>query len=111
MTSLRVALVQMDIEDGVVERNLTRAGDLIDAHPAAKPNLRPDLWSPGYAHHQWPGLAKDTTPGVPESLRRTPNRHGPTIGGTLISLNDHAQLVNRFWLVGEEGVLGCYDKA
>lgn len=111
MTSLRVALVQMDIEDGVVERNLTRAGDLIDAHPGAQLYLLPELWSSGYVHDQWPVLAKDTTPGVLESLRRIAKRHGATIGGTLISLNDHAQLVNRFWLVGEEGVLGCYDKA
>jgi len=111
MNSLRVALVQMDIEDGVVERNLTRAGDLIDAHPGAQLYLLPELWSSGYVHDQWPVLAKDTTPGVLESLRRIAKRHGATIGGTLISLNDHAQLVNRFWLVGEEGVLGCYDKA
>jgi predicted amidohydrolase len=111
MSTLRVSLVQMNITDGDPARNLARAEELIGGHPGAQLYLLPELWTTGYTHDAWPALAKETTPGVLEALTVAAHRHSTIIGGTLISLDDHARLVNRFWLVGEGGVLGCYDKA
>jgi predicted amidohydrolase len=101
----------MEIVDGEPARNLDTAERLIDAHPGADLYLLPELWTSGYAHRRWPSIAEQNTPGTLDALKRIAGRHGTVIGGTLVSLNGEGRLVNRFWLVGKDGVLSRYDKA
>src|SRR4029077_20674572 len=42
--------------------------------------------------------------------QRIAGEHRAVIGGTLVSLNGEGRLVNRFWLVNQDGVLASYDK-
>lgn len=107
---LRVALVQMEVADGDPARNLAQAEQMIAGHAGADLYLLPELWTTGYVHAAWPALAK-MTPDVLKDLGRIAGDRRAVVGGTLISTNADGQLVNRFWLVGKNGVMGCYDKA
>lgn len=106
----RVALVQMEIADGDPARNVAQARQMIAGHAGADLYLLPELWTTGYVHAEWPALAKKT-PDVLKELGRIAGDRQAVIGGTLISGNTDGRLVNRFWLVGKDGVMGCYDKA
>ena len=107
---LRVALVQMEIADGDPARNVAHAEQMIGGHAGADLYLLPELWTTGYVHAAWPALAK-MTPDVLKALSRIAGDRQAVIGGTLISVNADGHLANRFWLVGKDGVVGCYDKA
>ncbi|HYK09570.1 MAG TPA: nitrilase-related carbon-nitrogen hydrolase [Gemmatimonadales bacterium] len=107
---LRVALVQMEIADGDLDRNVAQAEQMVSRHASVQLYLLPELWTSGYVHAQWPALAK-RTPDVLKALTGVARRQQAVIGGTLISENGSGGLSNRFWLVGTDGVLGCYDKA
>jgi len=111
VSAFRLALVQMEITDGEPARNIAAAERLIAGHPGAQLYLLPELWTSGYTHRRWPALADGSTPGALDALRRTAQTQGALIGGTLISRNTDGRLVNRFWVVGPDGVAARYDKA
>jgi predicted amidohydrolase len=111
VSDFRIALVQMEIADGEPARNLDVAERLVDAHPGADLYLLPELWTSGYAHRAWPTIAGHDTPDTVDALQRMAHDRHTLIGGTLVSLNEDGRLVNRFWLVGKDGVLARYDKA
>ncbi len=108
---MRVAVVQMQIVDGDAAANLRRAKDLISAHPAADLYLLPELWTTGYAHGCWASVARDLTPGICAELRSLAETTRAWIVGSMISLNEDQQLVNRMWAFSPEGTAPIvYDK-
>jgi predicted amidohydrolase len=112
VSTLRIALVQLAVEDGAPERNVARAEALIAAAPDADVYLLPELWTTGYAHATWPDTARAHTPRAVDAMRALATSRGAAVGGSLVSTNDDGTLVNRFWLVSPDAANPiCYDKA
>jgi omega-amidase len=111
MSTLRLALVQLDVVDGEPAQNLEHATALISEHVGADLYLLPELWTSGYAHRAWAEVADRHTPNTLSALRTLATERQATIGGTLISRNEQGRLVNRFWLVNPAGASTSYDKA
>lgn len=108
---LRVALVQVEVEDGRRKDNLERGVALVRDAAFADLFLLPELWTTGYAHDCWEQVADDFTPGAVDILGDLATEKGSWIGGSMISRNRHGRLVNRFWLVPPDGgPLVHYDK-
>ena len=111
MTTLRVGVVQMEIADGLAQRNLDRAVALIHAAPHADLYLLPELWSTGYAHAAWRRSAETETPALVEALQRLSTERGARIAGSMISLDEQGRLTNRLWLFAPDGrAPATYDK-
>jgi predicted amidohydrolase len=111
MTNLRVGLVQMEIADGRAQSNLERAVALIRGAPEADLYLLPELWSTGYAHATWRSSAETDTPALCEALQRLSTERGARIAGSMISLDEEGQLVNRLWLFAPDSrAPTTYDK-
>jgi predicted amidohydrolase len=111
-TALRVALIQLAVEDGQSARNVARAESLVAQAPQADLYLLPELWTTGYAHDTWRDVARHETPSAVGAMRALAAARHAWIGGSLITERDDGALVNRFWLVGpDEGTAVCYDKA
>lgn len=117
--SLRVALLQLAVEDGAPARNAARAFDLLRGAPDADLYLLPELWTTGYAHASWPAAADESTPKVAAELQRIADERGAVLGGSMIARRDDGALVNRFWLFAPNGLPDAgadaepvwYDKA
>jgi predicted amidohydrolase len=111
MTSLSLAIVQLDLVDGAPDRNLDRALELIYRNPGATLYLLPELWTTGYVHGSWSASAGTDTPRILTQLQRTADQSRVGIGGSMISRNAEGALVNRFWLVQPDREPVSYDKA
>jgi omega-amidase len=110
--TLKVALVQLAIEDGAPDRNVERAESLIGAAPAADLYLLPELWTTGYTHATWRDIARGHTPTAVGAMRAIATDLGAWVGGTLITETADGALVNRLWLLGpNDAAPVCYDKA
>ena len=110
-SNLRVALVQLAIEDGAAERNVARAEGILRDAPDADLYLLPELWTTGYAHDAWRGVAKKQTPEALRAMQTVAESRGAWVGGSLITETGAGDLVNRFWLVGPGTGPIAYDKA
>jgi predicted amidohydrolase len=110
-TTLRIALVQLAVEDGAPERNVARAESLVGAAPAADLYLLPELWTTGYAHASWPEAADQHTPATAVALQRVSDERRAWVAGSMISRRGDGRLVNRLWLFGPGRAPVCYDKA
>lgn len=100
---LRVALLQLAVQDGRPDRNLERALDLLGGLTAVDLVLLPELWTSGYAYEAWEETADDHTPGVVRRLRGLACEKSAWIGGSLLSRRSDGGLANRFWLVPPDG--------
>lgn len=110
-TTLRVALVQLAVQDGAPDANVARAEALMSDAPAADVYLLPELWTTGYVQATWPAVARDHTPSAVAAMQAIANARGAWVGGSLITLDDGA-LTNRFWLLAPNGGdVTVYDKA
>lgn len=108
---LRVALVQLAVEDGHPDRNMDRALGLIGEAPPAHVYLLPELWTTGYAHDCWERTADRHTPRAVETLAECAADRGAWIGGSLVTRNEAGRLVNRFWMLAPDGEdAAAYDK-
>lgn len=111
MTTLRVGVVQMEIADGLAQRNLDRVVALIHGAPQADVYLLPELWSTGYAHAAWRRSAETETPVLAEALQRLSTERGARIAGSMISVDEQGRLTNRLWLFSPDGrAPATYDK-
>ncbi len=113
--ALRVALVQLAVQDGDVADNVSRAAALIRGAPAADLYLLPELFTTGYAHDAWVRAARETTRDVVATLQALADERGAWVGGSMIAETADGGLANRFHLaapadVGDFGVV-TYDKA
>ncbi|HZS44110.1 MAG TPA: nitrilase-related carbon-nitrogen hydrolase [Blastocatellia bacterium] len=107
-----VAVVQMKITDGSPATNFDHAHTLINSSPGANLYLLPELWTTGYAHSSWQDTAVNVTPKIYADLQEFSKSINAWIGGSMISVNDEEQLVNRFWLFSPTGEPPIhYDKA
>jgi predicted amidohydrolase len=112
MTTLSVALVQLDLLDAAPSRNLGRALELMQSAPGSHLYLLPELWTTGYAHDSWADTADNHTPSIVETLAQAAAGLRAWVGGSMISRNDASRLVNRFWLLPPDGGAPMvYDKA
>ncbi|MBI3608064.1 MAG: carbon-nitrogen family hydrolase [Nitrospirae bacterium] len=100
---MRIALVQMSIEDGDAPRNLRHAEELTSGAPPADLYMLPELWTTGYAHEAWDRVAEDETLRVCASLQQRSRDLGAWIAGSMITRTPDGSLVNRLWLFGPEG--------
>jgi predicted amidohydrolase len=105
----KVAVIQMAVDDGDWQANLRRAVSAIESAPEADIYLLPELWTSGYLYDAWRGIAQDATPRVVETLSGLARKRGAAIGGTMISLNETGNLVNRLWYISPDDTV-CYDK-
>jgi len=111
MKPLRVALVQLAVEDGRPAANLARVRTLIAEAAPADLWLLPELWTTGYTQSQWPAQAREATPDAADALAALARDTGAWIGGSMISVAG-AGLANRFWLFPpHDGAPVTYDKA
>jgi len=115
-TTLRVALVQLAVEDGAPERNVARAESLIGDAPAADLYLLPELWTTGYTHAAWRDVARAHTPNAVAAMQRLADARGAWVGGSVISETADGGIANRLWLAQPGGRDGArapvtYDKA
>ena len=115
---LRIALVQLAVTDGDVDDNVRRATALIRGAPTADLYLLPELFTTGYAHATWAGVARDRTREVAAELQHLADARGAWIGGSMIAETPDGGLANRFHLFAPSapeslGVLPTitYDKA
>ena len=106
--TFRVALLQMEIHDADVARNVSTAKQMMQGGDADL-YLLPELWTSGYAHDSWPTTATAVEKTVAQLHDWARSWHA-WIGGTMVSLNATGKLCNRFWLVGPEGQQHSYDK-
>lgn len=100
--SLRVALVQLAVEDGRPGVNLERATAMMRAAPPADLFVLPELWTTGYAHESWARIADDETPAVLEAIAALSSELDAYIAGSMIARNARGGLVNRLWVVAPE---------
>src|SRR5689334_5331389 len=95
---MRVAVVQMTVADGDPSANFAHAETLIRQSPGAKLYLLPELWTTGYAHASWHDTAVSVTPKMCANIQELSRTLNAWIGGSMISVRDNGELVNRFWL-------------
>ncbi len=108
---MRVAVVQMQIEDGDPAVNLCRAAELINANPGADLYVLPELWTTGYAHGIWSDAARNSTPDICGDMQALAESNHAWIAGSMISHNAEGHLVNRLWgFSPERGTSVIYDK-
>jgi omega-amidase len=109
-SSMRVAVVQMEIEDGQPQRNLERATRWIMKSDADLVVL-PELWTSGYCHKKWANIARNSTPQILRAVADLCRAEKKWVAGSIISACDRKLLANRFILMNPSGVLaGYYDK-
>jgi omega-amidase len=112
MKPLSIAIIQLDLLDGAPSENLKRVLGLLRSNPGVGLYLLPELWTTGYAHESWASTADNVTPHIVTKLQRAALDLQAWIGGSMISRNATAQLVNRFWLLPPDGGPPLvYDKA
>lgn len=100
MSTLSIALVQLEVRDGRPRTNLERVLDLLKDAERADLYLLPELWTTGYAHDTWARTAEVDTPIVCAELARLSNDLDATIAGSMISLDQGGCLRNRLWVFG-----------
>ncbi len=99
---MRMALVQMAIEDGDAPRNLRRADELISGASPADVYVLPELWTTGYAHEAWNRVGKDETRRICAHLQQRSRDLRAWVAGSMITRRSDGSLVNRLWLFGPE---------
>jgi len=111
MSTLRIALVQVPIQDDDAFGNLERMERAIRTRRGADLFLLPELWTTGYAHDAWPRSADEETPEIAEELARLSREMNAYIAGSMITRTERGGLSNRLWLFSPEGeVAAVYDK-
>ena len=107
---LRIALVQLDVRDGVLDINLARARQFIDDAEPADLYVLPELFTTGYAYDAWDEAADRAEEAV-EALRAVATSRQATVAAGMIARNQAARLVNRLWVVPPgNGPTTYYDK-
>lgn len=109
---MKFCCIQMSIKEADGETNRHTADAIINNNLGADFYLLPELWSSGYCHSEWLSMAKEDTPKTIEFMRNKAKELQAWIGGSVIFLDEHSQLRNRFLLINSEGtILGYYDKS
>ncbi len=108
---MRVAIGQMSIEPGNLEKNIAVGVELLER--AAKENCRlillPEVWSTGFLFKRLKELAK-FTPDLLERLRRLSEKIA-ICGTYVVDSEDKGKVFNRFMLIDKGEVLFEYDKS
>lgn len=105
-----VAIVQMAVIDGEVDKNLQKVESLLSGSPGADIYLLPELFTTGYDKHSWYDSEKNSQHNVVARIGTLAKRLNAVICGS-IAVKDGADLYNRMLAIGPDGAeLAAYDK-
>ena len=113
MAGLDVAVVQMEVCSGEVQKNWVRAEARIAeaARQGAQAILLPELWTTGYDWAAMPRLAEPPDGPTVQRLRRLAAQHGVTLVAGSIAERRPGGIYNTSYILGPDGsVLGTYSK-
>lgn len=114
MTTLDVAVVQMEVCSGEVRKNCVRAeARLVEAaRQGAQVILLPELWTTGYNWPAMPGLAEPRDGATVGWLRALAERCRVTLVAGSIAEQRDGQIYNTSYVITPEGtVAGSYSKS
>ena len=111
MRSLKIASLQLSLQEGDVDGNSTKALSLLDQSGGAGVSLAvlPEMWWTGFSYRKLPELA-DGTPGSLAAVGEIARRHGMTVVGGWPEKNGD-RIYNAAYVIGPDGaVVGSYRK-
>jgi len=104
-----IAIVQMAVIDGEIDKNLNKVERLFSAYPGADIYLLPELFTTGYDKHSWRSSG-DFHYDVAVRIGVLAKRINAVVCGSL-AIKDGDNLYNRMLAIGPDGTeLARYDK-
>lgn len=108
---MKLALVQMQIQDGLPRANWNHAKKMIESAPKADLYLLPELWSTGYLYSSWQSAADFHQKELLSELKAYAISKNVWLAGSLVCRKSNGRLANRFWLFSPDGSdPSWYDK-
>lgn len=106
---MKIAVVQMDILAGEVEKNLARAEQLIRSHPGADVYLLPEMFATGFDMDPMSCAEPEGGPTLC-MMRRVAAEMNAAICGSVATSVELFQFVNRLYFAEPDGSVTHYDK-
>lgn len=106
---MKIAVVQMDIQAGEVEKNLVRAEQLIRSCPGADVYLLPEMFSTGFDMDPMHCAEAEGGPTL-RMMRRVAADMNAAVCGSVATSVELFAFVNRMYFVEPDGTITSYDK-
>ena len=106
---MKIAVVQMDIMAGEVEKNLVRAETLIRSHPGADVYVLPEMFSTGFDMDPMSCAEPEGGPTL-RMMRRLAVEMNAAVCGSVATSVELFTFVNRMYFVEPDGTVQTYDK-
>jgi rfaE bifunctional protein nucleotidyltransferase chain/domain len=107
----QAACLQIPLQQGDVDANLGALKKMLTTacFPANTLVVLPELWATGFEYADIQNLAEQT-PRIINELQKEATQSRLWFAGSLLDKQATGEIYNSFFVIGPEGVVGCYQK-